>query len=74
MKRMKDMLESIGIKEFMTGLDLPEKGSSRGYESIPIIECFWSSICRAAYRQQAKNRFTTFSFPSTSAIDHLVVI
>ena len=44
MKLMKDMLDSIGIKEFMSKLDLPEKGSNRGYESMQIIECFWTSI------------------------------
>src|ERR1039457_3698925 len=44
MKLMKDMVDSIGIKEFMSGLDLPEKGSNRGYEAIQIIECFWTSI------------------------------
>jgi hypothetical protein len=31
MKLMKDMLDSIGIKEFMGGLNLPEKGSNRSY-------------------------------------------
>ena len=41
---MKDMLDSIGIKEFMGGLDLPEKSSNRGYESVQLIECFWTSI------------------------------
>jgi len=34
MKLMKDMVDNIGIKEFMSGLDLPEKGSNRGYEPI----------------------------------------
>ena len=50
MKLMKDMLDSIGIKGFMSGLDLPEKGSNRGYESIQIIECFWTSIWIGAGR------------------------
>lgn len=50
MKLMKDMLDSIGIKEFMAGLDLPEKGSNRGYEPIQIIECFWTSIWIGAGR------------------------
>jgi hypothetical protein len=40
MKLMKDMLDSIGIKEFIGGLDLPEKSSNRGYESMQITECF----------------------------------
>ena len=47
---MKDMLDSIGIKEFMRGLDLPEKGSNRGYDPIQIIECFWTSIWIGAGR------------------------
>jgi len=50
MKLMKDMLDSIGIKEFMAGLDLPEKGSNRGYEPIQIMECFWTSIWIGAGR------------------------
>lgn len=50
MKLMKDMLDGIGIKEFMSGLDLPEKGSNRGYESIQIMECFWASIWVGAER------------------------
>ncbi len=50
MKLMKDMLDGIGIKEFMSGLDLPEKGSNRGYEAMQIIECFWASIWIGAGR------------------------
>lgn len=50
MKLMKDMLDSIGIKKFMKTLDLPEKGSNRGYESMQIIECFWTSIWIGAGR------------------------
>jgi hypothetical protein len=50
MKLMKDMLDNIGIKEFMSDLDLPEKGSNRGYEPIQIIECFWTSIWIGAGR------------------------
>ena len=47
---MKDMLDGIGIKEFMDKLDLPEKGSNRGYEPTQIIECFWTSIWIGAGR------------------------
>lgn len=50
MKLMKDMVDAIGIKEFMSKLDLPEKGSNRGYEAIQIIECFWTSIWIGAGR------------------------
>ena len=50
MKLMKDMVASIGIKEFMSRLNLPEKGSNRGYESIQIMECFWTSIWIGAGR------------------------
>lgn len=50
MKLMKDMLNSIKIKEFMSGLDLPEKRSNRGYEAMQIIECFWTSIWIGAGR------------------------
>lgn len=50
MKLMKDLLDGIGIKGFMSGLDLPKKGSNRGYESIQIMECFWTSIWIGAGR------------------------
>jgi len=50
MKLMKDMLNSIKIKEFMSGLDLPEKRSNRGYEAMQVIECFWTSIWIGAGR------------------------
>ena len=50
MKLMREMVNSIGIKEFMSGLNLPEKGSNRGYESIQIMECFWTSIWIGAGR------------------------
>ena len=50
MKLMKDMLESIGIKKIMSELDLPQKGSNRGYEPMQIIECFWTSIWIGAGR------------------------
>jgi len=50
MKLMKDMIDRVGIKEFMRGLDLPEKGSNRGYEAMEIIECFWTSIWIGAGR------------------------
>src|SRR5271154_5978069 len=50
MKLMKDMVDNIGIKEFMSGLDLPTKGSNRGSASMQIIECFWTSIWIGAGR------------------------
>jgi hypothetical protein len=50
MKLMKNMLDGTGIKKFMESLDLPEKGSNRGYEAIQIMECFWTSIWIGAGR------------------------
>jgi len=50
MKLMKDMVDGIGIKEFMSGSGLPEKGSNRGYEAMQIMECFWASIWIGAGR------------------------
>ena len=44
MKLMKDMVDSIGIKGFMSSLELTEKGPNRGYEHVQIRECFWTSI------------------------------
>lgn len=50
MKLMKDMVDAIGIKEYLTELALPEKGSNRGYEPTQIMECFWTSIWIGAGR------------------------
>lgn len=50
MKLMKDMLDSIGIKEMMKDLDLPQRGSNRSYSAVQIIECFWVSIWIGAGR------------------------
>ena len=50
MKLMKDLVDSIGIKEFMGGLNLPQSGSNRGYDPMQIIECFWTSIWIGAGR------------------------
>jgi hypothetical protein len=47
---MKDMVDSIGIKDFMSGLDLPEKGPIRGYKPIQIMEYFWTSTWIGAGR------------------------
>jgi hypothetical protein len=44
MKWMKDLVDSTGIKEFMSDLNLPEKSSNRGYDPIKIMEYFWTSI------------------------------
>lgn len=43
MKLKKDMLDSMFIKAFMSGLALSEKGSNRGYEAMQIMECFLNS-------------------------------
>lgn len=44
MKLMKNMIDSIGIRKIMSEVDLPQKGSNRGYEAMQIIGCFWTSI------------------------------
>jgi hypothetical protein len=50
MKLMKDMLDATGIKDELSRLPLPEKGSNRGYEPSQILECFWTSIWIGAGR------------------------
>ena len=47
---MKDIPNNLELKEFMSSLDLPEKGSNRGYNPIQIMECFWTSIWIGAGR------------------------
>ena len=44
MKLMKDLLTSTKIKQELSLLPLPDKGSNRGYEPIQILECFWTSV------------------------------
>ncbi|MCC6182324.1 MAG: transposase [Bacteroidia bacterium] len=50
MKLMKDMLDASKIKEELSKLPLPDKGSNRGYEPTQILECFWTSIWLGAGR------------------------
>ena len=44
MKWMKDLLDTSKIKEQLASLPLSEKGSNRGYEPTPILECFCASV------------------------------
>ncbi|MDD3860775.1 MAG: hypothetical protein PHW83_11295 [Bacteroidales bacterium] len=44
MSLMKRFVDSIGIREHLLTLDLPDKGSNRSYDSHHIIESFWLSI------------------------------
>ncbi len=50
MSLMKRFVDSIGIRDFLDSLDLPEKGSNRSYEAKHIIESFWLSIWTGASR------------------------
>lgn len=50
MSLMKRFVDSIGIREQLSNLDLPDKGSNRSYESNHIIESFWLSIWTGASR------------------------
>lgn len=40
MKLMKDFIDKLGVCEHLKSLDLPVKGSNRGYESEQIIQAF----------------------------------
>ncbi len=44
MSLMKRVIDSIGIREYLSTLDSPEKGSNRSYNTEHIIESFWLSI------------------------------
>jgi hypothetical protein len=50
MSLMKRFVDSIGIREHLLTLDLPDKGSNRSYDSNHIIESFWLSIWTGASR------------------------
>ncbi|KOH45577.1 IS1380 family transposase [Sunxiuqinia dokdonensis] len=50
MSLMKRFVDSIGIRDFLSTLDLPEKGSNRGYDAQHVVESFWLSIWTGASR------------------------
>jgi hypothetical protein len=50
MSLMKRFLDQLGIREFMSRLDLPLPGSNRCYDSRQIVESFWLSIWTGASR------------------------
>lgn len=50
MKLMKELVKSMGIKEFMQGLSLPVRGSNRGYNPVDIVESFMVSVWIGANR------------------------
>lgn len=50
MSLMKRFVDSIKIRDFLSTLSLPEKGSNRGYDAIHVIESFWLSIWTGASR------------------------
>jgi len=50
MSLMKRFVDSIGIREFLSTLALPEKGSNRSYDVSHIIESFWLSTWTGASR------------------------
>jgi hypothetical protein len=47
---LKRFIDKTGIIEKLSGLDLPEPGSNRGYESETIVQSFWLSIWTGASR------------------------
>jgi len=50
MKLMHDLVERMGIKDYLRRLRIPRKGSNRGYDPIQILESFWVSIWIGASR------------------------
>ncbi|SFF12530.1 IS1380 family transposase [Thermophagus xiamenensis] len=50
MSLMKRFVDSIKIREQLSLLDLPERGSNRSYDPTHIIESFWLSIWTGASR------------------------
>jgi hypothetical protein len=50
MRLMKEFLDKTGILDFLRGLDLPEGGSNRAYDSAKLIEAFMLNIWVGASR------------------------
>ena len=38
MRLMKDLMDNLGIREYMKGLDSPKRGANRAYQSHKIID------------------------------------
>jgi hypothetical protein len=53
MALMKRFIDQVGIREYLSELDLPQPGSNRGYTSAEILESFWLNI----QRKEAVTRF-----------------
>ena len=50
MSLMKRFVDQTGIREYLSGLNLPQPGSNRGYDPVQIVESFWLSIWTGASR------------------------
>ena len=50
MRLMKDLIDQLGIREYLKELDLPVGRSNRAYKAHEIIEGFWLSIWTGASR------------------------
>ena len=50
MSLLKRFIDKLGVREKLTELALPEKGSNRSYNPIDVIESFWLSIWTGASR------------------------
>lgn len=50
MSLMKHFVDSLGIRDKLRSLPLPERGSNRAYDPVQVIESFWLSIWTGASR------------------------
>ena len=50
MKLMKEFIEKMGLSEYLRTLDLPAKGSNRGYDPEKVIEAFMLNVWIGASR------------------------
>lgn len=50
MSLMKRFVDTTGIRDFLSELDLPNPGSNRGYDPKHVIESFWLSVWTGANR------------------------
>ena len=50
MSLMKRFVDSLGIRDKLRQLPLPQGQSNRAYDPVPIVESFWLSIWTDAAR------------------------
>lgn len=50
MRLMKELIDKVAIRDYLSSLDLPIPGSNWGYSSVQVMESFWVSVWTGASR------------------------